>query len=138
MSILKISRLGHPILLQKCKLVKNITGDKTKRIIHDMTETMLDAKGIGLAAPQVHINKQIIIFRDPDEENQTDIKITALINPKIIKIILTRPGFSPRNIIASGTRNNILVYPRVTAVARGIKDKAVKPAIIAPIPNKPL
>ena len=86
MSILKISRLGHPILLQKCKPVKDIKGDKIKRIIHDMTETMLDAKGIGLAAPQVHINKQIIIFRDLDEEKESEIKIIALMNPKLIKI----------------------------------------------------
>jgi len=86
MSILKISQLGHPILLQKCKLVKNITGDITKKIIHDMTETMLDAKGIGLAAPQVHINKQIIIFRNPDEDQEKEIKVTALINPKLTKI----------------------------------------------------
>ena len=35
-----------------------------------MTETMIDAKGIGLAAPQVHIIKQIIIFRVPEEEGR--------------------------------------------------------------------
>ena len=35
-----------------------------------MTETMLDYKGIGLAAPQVHISKQIIIFRIPEEESE--------------------------------------------------------------------
>ena len=86
MSILKISRLGHPILFQKTKLVKDITGIGVKKIIHDMTETMLDAKGIGLAAPQVHISKQIIIFRTPEEEEEKDIKITALINPKLTKI----------------------------------------------------
>jgi|TARA_B110000438_G_C15441011_1_gene490400 peptide deformylase len=86
MSILKISRLGNPILLQKCKPVKDITADSTKQIIHDMTETMLDAKGIGLAAPQVHINQQIIIFRNPEDEQDKEIKITALINPKLIKI----------------------------------------------------
>ena len=86
MSILKIARLGHPILLQKAKLVEDITSNKTKKIIHDMTETMLDAKGIGLAAPQIHINRQIVIFRDPEEDDKKKIKITALINPKFKKI----------------------------------------------------
>ena len=86
MSILKIARLGHPILLQKAKPVEDITGSKTKKIIHDMTETMLDAKGIGLAAPQIHINRQIIIFRVPEEDDEKKIKITALINPKFKKI----------------------------------------------------
>ena len=87
MPILKIACLGHPILLQKAKLVEDITSIKTKKIIHDMTETMLDAKGIGLAAPQVHISKQIIIFRVPEEEDDDKkIKITALINPKFTQI----------------------------------------------------
>jgi len=85
MSILKIARLGHPVLLQKAKPVEDITGSKTKKIIHDMTETMLDAKGIGLAAPQIHINRQIIIFRVPEEDDEKKIKITALINPKFKK-----------------------------------------------------
>ena len=86
MSILKISKLGHPILLQKCTEVQNITGKETQKIIHDMTETMLDSKGIGLAAPQVHIKKQIIIFRMHEEEQNDEIKIMALINPKLTKI----------------------------------------------------
>ena len=51
-----------------------------------MTETMLDAEGIGLAAPQVHIDKQIIIFRNQELETEKEIKITALINPKISKV----------------------------------------------------
>lgn len=86
MSILKISRLGHPILLQKTTPVKDITSQKIKKIISDMSETMLDANGIGLAAPQVHINKQIIVFRDPNEQEESEVKLIALINPKLIKI----------------------------------------------------
>lgn len=86
MSILKISRLGHPVLLQKSKLVEKITSNEIKKIIYDMSETMLDADGIGLAAPQVYINKQIIIYRNQDQESEKEIKITALINPKITKI----------------------------------------------------
>jgi|TARA_B110000263_G_scaffold249968_1_gene269576 peptide deformylase len=86
MSILKISRLGHPILLQKTEPVVNFKTKEIENIIHNMTETMLDAKGIGLAAPQVYINKQIIIFRVPEEEDGDNIKITALINPKITNI----------------------------------------------------
>jgi len=86
MSILKISRLGHPILLQKARPIKNVNSPKIKKIIHDMTETMLDANGIGLAAPQVHLCKQIIIYRNIEEDLEGDIKITALINPILTKI----------------------------------------------------
>ena len=89
MSILKIARLGHPVLYQKALLVDNIKEPSIKKLIHDMSETMLDYKGIGLGAPQVHISKQIIIFREPKDEEINDdesIEITALINPKIKKI----------------------------------------------------
>jgi len=87
MSILKIARLGHPILYKKASLVDNTTESGIKELIHDMSETMIDYKGMGLAAPQVHISKQIIIFRiiEDQEKESNEIKITALINPRIIK-----------------------------------------------------
>ena len=47
MSILKIARLGHPVLYQKALFVDNITEPGIKELIHDMSETMLDYKGIG-------------------------------------------------------------------------------------------
>ena len=89
MAILKIARLGHPILYRKADPVENVNDPEIKRLIHDMTETMLDADGVGLAAPQVHVNKQVIVFRVLNDNNETKddnkIEITALINPKISK-----------------------------------------------------
>ena len=54
---------------------------------HFYPETMIDYKGIGLAAPQVHISKQIIVLKmtEDQEKESNEIKITALINPRIIK-----------------------------------------------------
>ena len=88
MAILKIAKIGHPILLKKTKEVKEIGSDSIKKIVYDMSNTMLDAKGIGLAAPQVHIDKSILIFRNPEIDNSQDssIQITALINPVIDNI----------------------------------------------------
>jgi len=89
MSILKIAKLGHPVLLQKATKVDKISDPSIKDLIHNMTETMIDADGIGLAAPQVHINKQIIVFRtleENQENTEKTIKVTALINPKITNI----------------------------------------------------
>lgn len=92
MSILKIAKLGHPVLLEKASAVKNIHQPFIKQIIDDMAQTMFDANGIGLAAPQVHLSKQIIVFRTFEDEQNTEksedktIKVTALINPKINNI----------------------------------------------------
>ena len=89
MSILKIAKLGHPVLQKKALTIKKLPDPKIINLIEDMTETMLDANGIGLAAPQVHISKQVIIFRTPKEEDNDKnnfIEITALINPKLTKV----------------------------------------------------
>ena len=89
MSILKIARLGHPVLHKKAIFIKNLQDPKIQKLIKDMTETMSDAQGIGLAAPQVYVNKQIMIFRIPSEEDENkdkSIEITVLINPKLSNI----------------------------------------------------
>ena len=81
MSILKIAKMGHPVLLKKSKEVIEFSTNSLKKIIYDMSETMIDYNGIGLAAPQVHLSKKIIIFRNPDIEEKEKIQITPLINP---------------------------------------------------------
>ena len=86
MSILKISRLGHPILLKKTNPVQNIADKEIKKIIYDMSETMIDAKGIGLAAPQVYINKQIMIFRTFCSEAFPLLLVPKNVPPILIKL----------------------------------------------------
>ena len=46
-----------------------------KQIIYDMSETMIDANGIGLAAPQVHLRHRLFIYRNPDIEEGEKIKV---------------------------------------------------------------
>ena len=86
MSILKIARIGHPILLKKTNEIKELGSEKIKKIIYDMSETMIDANGIGLAAPQVHLNERLLIFRSQDDVENKEIQITAIINPVIEKV----------------------------------------------------
>ncbi len=51
-----------------------------------MSESMLDANGIGLAAPQVHLSYRMFIYRNPDIEDDEKVNISVLINPKIEKL----------------------------------------------------
>ena len=81
MSILKIAKMGHPVLLKKSNEIKEFSTDLLKRIVYDMSETMIDYSGIGLAAPQVHLSMRVIVFRNPDIDDQDKIKVTPLINP---------------------------------------------------------
>ena len=82
MSILKVAKLGNPILLKKATEVEDFSSDSLKKTIYDMSETMLDYGGIGLAAPQVHISKRIIIIRNPEVDEDSNVEITPVINPK--------------------------------------------------------
>ena len=55
-AILKIAKLGHPVLFKKTNEISNLSDIDLKKIVFDMSETMLDANGIGLAAPQIHLS----------------------------------------------------------------------------------
>ena len=86
MAILKIAKLGHPILVKKTNEINNLDDINLKNIVLNMSETMLDADGIGLAAPQVHLSHRMFIYRNPDVEIDEKINISVLINPKIEKV----------------------------------------------------
>ena len=61
MAIRNIRMIGDDILTKKCKVVKEMT-EKNKELIADMFDTMYDADGVGLAAPQVGILKRIAVI----------------------------------------------------------------------------
>ncbi len=86
MAILKIAKLGHPVLIKKTNEISNLSDFDLKKIVYDMSETMIDADGIGLAAPQVHLSHRLFIYRNPDIKDEQQIKISVLINPIIDKI----------------------------------------------------
>ena len=78
MAIRKIRYIGDDILKKKCKPVRAIT-DSTKELIQDMFDTMYEANGVGLAAPQVGILRRICVIdiREGDP--------VVLINPEIVE-----------------------------------------------------
>jgi peptide deformylase len=67
MAILKIARMGHPVLRGRAQPVEDPTAPEIRRLIEDMLETMDDAEGVGLAAPQVHVPLRLVVFRLPPE-----------------------------------------------------------------------
>jgi peptide deformylase len=95
MAILKIARMGHPILRGVAGEVPDPTALEIAKLIDDMYETMVDAEGQGLAAPQVHVPLRLVIFRMPpppsddgdrgggDEVARRRRPLRVLINPVI-------------------------------------------------------
>ena len=78
MAIRKIRVIGDPVLGKKCKPVKKIT-DGTVTLIEDMFDTMYEAMGVGLAAPQVGILRRICVIDVMDDDP------IVLINPEIVE-----------------------------------------------------
>lgn len=89
MAILKVARMGHPVLRQKCTAIapEMIQGPEVQRLIRDMYETMAEYAGVGLAAPQVHQPVQLVIAGGEADRNGRQ-KFRVLINPEIT----VRPG----------------------------------------------
>src|ERR1700759_3601097 len=87
MALLKIARMGHPVLLQKCQPVPDPGAPEIRRLVADMFETMEDAPGAGLAAPQVHVPLRLFVFRVVPErasgaQDDGVMGNTVVINPE--------------------------------------------------------
>ena len=88
MALLKIARMGHPVLRGVADRVDDPTAPWVRRLVEDMVETMEDAGGTGIAAPQVHQPYRLVMFRVPGErltEMPGDVAqdLTVLINPLV-------------------------------------------------------
>jgi peptide deformylase len=93
MAILKIARMGHPILKRIADPVTDPTAPEIHKLINDMVDTLADIGGAGLAAPQVHVPLRVVIFHVPgarlaaedhiDGQPPAGVPLTALINPEI-------------------------------------------------------
>ena len=82
MTLLKITQLGHPILLQRAREIEDVDDPAMLDLGHSMVETMLDAGGVGLAAPQVYRDLRMIavlpIARRGDTE---EVEPLVIVNP---------------------------------------------------------
>lgn len=87
MAIRNIAKRGEEILTKKCKPVKEIN-DRVRTLCWDMIDTMIDADGVGLAAPQVGVMKRIFVARpyldDEDADKTEGDEIVVMINPEVI------------------------------------------------------
>jgi len=83
MTLLPITLFGDKILRKKTSKVTEVD-NKTIELIRDMFATMRNAKGIGLAASQVGVDKQIFVIDVSGVEGYEEIKPMTIINPKII------------------------------------------------------
>lgn len=88
MAILKVCRLGHPVLRRVAEPIvpETITCPVFQQFIDDMIETMHEYDGVGLAAPQVHVSQQVAVLeaeKHPRYPDALAVPLTVLINPRV-------------------------------------------------------
>ncbi len=89
MSVQNILRMGNPLLYQRATEIEDLDSQELDEIINNMLDTMKDANGVGIAAPQIGISKRIIIFGFKDNPRYPDappVPLTVLINP-IVEVL---------------------------------------------------
>jgi peptide deformylase len=96
MAILKVARMGHPVLRARARAIdpSAIATPRVQQLIDDMFETMNEYQGVGLAAPQVHESVRLFVAgfapdEEPDEDDEDGrgrVPLMALINPEITPI----------------------------------------------------
>lgn len=84
MAILKVARMGHPVLarvaapLSRAELLKS----ETQALIDDMIETMFEERGVGLAAPQVYVSRRLFVMNPGGEEGEDETLV--VVNPELV------------------------------------------------------
>jgi len=85
MALREVVTIPDPVLRRKARKVTTFDGDLQK-LIDDMVETMREAPGVGLAAPQIAISERLVVVEFGDEEDETvEPKLYVVVNPEIVK-----------------------------------------------------
>ena len=86
MAILKVTKIGHPVLRKPCEAIPReaVGSPEVQKLIRDMIDTMHEEEGVGIAAPQVGVSKQLAMIEvRGDSRSSRPIPLMVLINPKI-------------------------------------------------------
>jgi peptide deformylase len=87
MAILKVARIGHPVVRMAAQpvVLEGLHSRESQRLIDDMIETMNEYDGVGLAAPQIHVSLRLAVIEVParDERSRDAVPLTVLVNPVV-------------------------------------------------------
>ena len=118
MAIRNIREMGDDVLTKKCKEVTEMT-QRTKELIEDMLDTMYEANGVGLAAPQVGVLKRIVVIDTTGEDPH------ILINPRIVESSGEQTG--QEGCLSAPGKSGCVTRPNyVKAVALDINMKPIE------------
>jgi peptide deformylase len=108
MAVKEVLRMGHPILRMQAEEVDptQIQSKEMEQLVQDMFDTMSEQEGIGLAAPQIGVSKQIAIVGIPQEDEE-EFEAIVVINPKISILDQEVQGFWEGCLSVPGLRGHV-------------------------------
>lgn len=127
---LKILRLGNPILRQVAKPFTRdeIVSSQTRKLVKEMKEKMIKSDGVGLAAPQIGINKQLLVVGIEEDLPDIDkIPLMALFNPKLEfilkhdKIYMVESCLSVPDLVGKVPRYNNVIVSYLVSMLNSVK-----------------
>ena len=92
MSILKVARMGHPVLRERARPIesRDLRDPLMQKLIDDMIDTMHEYHGVGLAAPQVHEGLRLFVALLDEEPGPKTARPTVIVNPEIMPATATK------------------------------------------------
>ena len=125
MALLKIARMGNPALRKVAEPVKDPTDPEVAELAANMMETLEDVGGNGLAAPQVHVSKRVVVYRIaphqiPSGSGFKPLPWTVLINPVIEPLTDEKKLIWERCLSIPGLHGRVPRYTRVRCTAQAM------------------
>ena len=129
MSVLQIIKMGHPILRKRASPVVKFSG--LERLLSDMKETLSFIGASGLAAPQVLVNKRIVVYRlkknrIPKSSNLKFRPWTVMINPVIKPLNNKQELFWERCLSLPGLHGKVPRYTEILVTYQNLEEKVIK------------
>jgi len=124
MAVLRIARMGNPVLLQKAAAVEDPTAPEIRRLAADMQDTIEDIGASGLAAPQIFVSKRVVVYRIiaariPPGSGLQPRPWTVMVNPVITPRSETKTPVWERCLSVPGLHGKV---PRFMHVGITYKD----------------
>jgi peptide deformylase len=131
MAILKIARMGNPVLAGIAERVPDPTDPQIARLANDMIETLDDIGANGLAAPQVHVSKRVVVYRIAAHQIPQGAKLkplpwTVLVNPVIEPLTQEKKPIWERCLSVPGLHGQVPRYTRVRCTAFSLDGSRVE------------
>ena len=131
MAILKIAKMGHPVLSRVAERIDDPADPDIARLAADMRETLEDIGASGIAAPQVHVGKRIVVYRMiasriPAGSDIAPVPWTVLVNPEITPLIPDKVLVWERCLSIPGLHGKVPRFPRISIRYQTLEGETVE------------